>query len=547
METAAVRRSPRQHVPPLPLAQRTPSPAGSAAPRTPLPAATPPSALRHTSRLSGAGTAQGGSSLPGQGAGALGDSCDCAGLPSTGADKASGAAQGTLPSSGAHDGIPARSALDGAGPRRSTSLPSLLAHLTTAPPFGLSNDAPAALATFHTSPPATYRFPTLSPPQSSTSKRPSSHATPDPHIPSATHLKKRKVRHRFLRSDLLLCGPPPSSPEKRPRARTPASAPWWPSVSRSHGEGTPSRFSREAAPEAHECGTGDGWAAQLVWRFGGLRLAPPGERAREGRGGGRRSRSRGRSRERGAGGRGRREEDPAAAAAGGARPSMPSRANSSPAVFGASGLRTVYEGPPAAQQQEELEGPALKKALLTNLRARMASDGGTSKGAEASLRFKKWAVWNAWRIQTQDPPYVEETPALDTSSSAESDTGTDLGYLGFADHDALDEADNSLLSGIDALPTPPEDYAGLAEQSDGLVEEPATISPLSLLLLPEPEPASAQEESLVLPPLARPPMRRTASLPNVGLAGYVAEEQGHAQPRMGTWEVLRPGAVACEG
>lgn len=72
---------------------------------------------------------------------------------------------------------------------------------------------------------------------------------------------------------------------------------------------------------------------------------------------------------------------------------MPARATSSPAVFGVSGLRTVYEAPPVgverAHEQVELEGPALKKALLLNLRARMASDGGTSKGAEAGLRFKK--------------------------------------------------------------------------------------------------------------------------------------------------------------
>lgn len=284
-----------------------------------------------------------------------------------------------------------------------SSLPALLGHVSTTPSFPLDN---SPFVSARLCAPSSYRFPPLSVLSSSSSKRPCSHATPNPHVVSAEHTKKRKLRHRYLRSELLLAGPAPlpstapSSGPKRPRTTVSAAA-WWPSVSQSHGEGTASRFARQGAPEAAECGTGTGWVVQLALRFGGLRVGGAEDedrsaRTRAGRSRSRtRSRSRGRSRERGAaGGRGRADLP---------RPALPSRANSSPAVFGVSGLRTVYEAPVVEQRQQqqgtvELEGPALKKALLLNLRARMASDGGTSRGAEAGVRFKKCVYFTYSRL-----------------------------------------------------------------------------------------------------------------------------------------------------
>ncbi|GAA5927378.1 hypothetical protein JCM3775_002530 [Rhodotorula graminis] len=526
----------------------------------------------------------------------------------------------------------------GAGP---AFLPSLLGHLPTTPTFTLDGLTPPSFA---------YRLPppdvalSLSP--SSSSKRPSSDTSPNPHLSS----KKRKVRHAFLRSHLLLAGPAAASSSssssssssaaesKRPAPAPPRrssstarDAPWWPSVSRSHGEGTPSRFAREGAPEACECGSGDGWvaaaAAQLVGRFGalGVSSADAGAEAslrkeRRGSGSRSRSRSRGRSRERGGrgggGGRGGRGRGGAREAAEGQgapprallRPGMPARAASSPAVFGVSGLRTVYEAPVVErrereereqvtqqQQQQQLEGPALKKALLLNLRARMASDGGTSKGAEAGLRFKKWVVWNAWRARANESqPQVVDAGADSTlDSSSSDDSSSDYSHLGWSDDsssllgsaasslDDNDDDDDELLlgdvdlfllpddDGLDALPAPPVEYAPPAEQSDGLVDEPTTVAPLSLLLLlPPPPPLAAADDEhdargdvasspspspAVVPPVARPPLRRTASLPDPparggypGAAAGAGDEDARA-PR-GTWEVARGATVvACEG
>ncbi|GAA5854957.1 hypothetical protein JCM9279_003587 [Rhodotorula babjevae] len=490
-------------------------------------------------------------------------------------------------------------------------LPALLAHLPTTPTFPLD-----CTSTHLAGPSPSHRFlPTdlalsLSLSLSSSPKRPSS-------LDPTARLKKRKLRHAFLRSDLLLAGPAPAPrpassspaaaaaaaahnddndrPPRRPRTAS-THAPWWPSVSRSHGEGTPSRFAREGRPEAHECGSGEGWQVavkQLVGRFGALgvgedeEMEKEKEKERERS----RSRSRGRSRERGgARGRGRgggrggaREAGAAAGGLGGpVRPGMPARAASSPAVFGASGLRTAYEAPshvPAQEQHVELSGPALKKALLLNLRARMASDGGTSKGAEAGLRFKKWVVWNAWRTRAHEPqPQAQVVDAqLDASSAAAS--SSDYSLVGFADDSgdllggggggATDNDGELLLGDVDlfllplpdpdddddALPSPPPplEYAPPAEQSDGLVDEPvATVAPLSLLLVPPPPPGPPTEDgdearSAPPPPVARPPMRRTASLPNVNV--NVGDEDRRTQqgPRVGTWEVGRAAVVACEG
>jgi len=177
---------------------------------------------------------------------------------------------------------------------------------------------------------------------------------------------------------------------------------------------------------------------------------------------------------------------------------------------------------------------------------------------------RRWVVWNAWRSHAHEPQPQVVDPALDSGSDYSllglSDDSSDLVGTTTGDDDdelLLGDVDLFLLPSdgldLDALPSPPAEYAPPAEQSDGLVDEPATVAPLSLLLVPPPDSNSHSEPDAAapaVPPVARPPMRRTASLPNVGLGGYAADEDRRAQagPRIGTWEVARGAAVvACEG
>ncbi|KAM0746349.1 hypothetical protein T439DRAFT_137046 [Meredithblackwellia eburnea MCA 4105] len=53
----------------------------------------------------------------------------------------------------------------------------------------------------------------------------------------------------------------------------------------------------------------------------------------------------------------------------------------------------VQSGPTLASSSQ---APPLKQHLLAVLRVRLSEGGASSKGGEAGLRFKKWVAWNAW-------------------------------------------------------------------------------------------------------------------------------------------------------
>ncbi|GAA5897756.1 hypothetical protein JCM5296_000873 [Sporobolomyces johnsonii] len=266
-------------------------------------------------------------------------------------------------------------------------LPALLSHLSlypTFPPPTVESCACAAFSFSSSSSSTSYvSRPTSNPApidafklaadhtHAGFSKRPTS--TPDAHLPSPERLKKRKLLHRFIRSEALLSGPPSpahsssgqrSSPTRPPLDLVPA---WWPSVSRCFGEGVESRF---APSEEEWTGRAEGWEAKLSW-----------------------------SSRRGEGAL-RSETGIRRADFWSAQPSrpLPLRAASSPASIGHGPAPSPDEPPRAAEQPT---GPALKQLLLSNLRARLASEGGTSRAGEAGLRFKKWVVFNAWQSRTK--------------------------------------------------------------------------------------------------------------------------------------------------
>ncbi|GAA5997587.1 uncharacterized protein JCM10292_000952 [Rhodotorula paludigena] len=541
MQGIAVRRSPRHH------AQRTLAPAPDAPPSPREPTAAP-LVPRPRSR-SGAAAGKGASKLydadeySHRGGVSTGKAHPAPGVSETGRDNASNGA-GRLPGTSAGHADAPETATD-----NSPRLASLLNHVPAHPTYATA--APILILEPGTLLPA---WPSPSSRCSCQAKRASSLAIPFAHLPTPEHTKKRKLRHGHFRSPLLLSGPTSSASQSRPRAAA-AEPTWWPSVSLGgFGDGARSRF---APAEESWTGTGRGWTvAGLTERFATtLRVEAPSakERGRSSR----RSRSRGRSRERGVRRTAAaRDDEPGATL----RPSLGPRTHSSPAVLGVSGLKTACE-PQQPAQADELEGAELKKALLANLRARMASEGGTSKGAEAGLRFKKWALWNAWRVESEKAQY----PDLRETSPASTSPSTSL--LGFAHDDPFsDDGDSSddsvadlflLDDGDDVLPTPPDDLltGESAEQPDVLlVADESAISPLTLLLAGSDVSQGSDESAggkTTLPPLARPPIRRTASLPDAVLDSAALEQPHahvHGQPRMGNWTVLRPaGTVACEG
>lgn len=260
-----------------------------------------------------------------------------------------------------------------------TPLPSLLSHLSLSTAFPPSPTITTASGTFSFPIPefnSRHAYPHLHPLSTLPRSRSSSFSTPSPTLdkrPPSPHphlfsrTKKLKLAHRFYRSEALLAGPssspsfspplPPFSPPLSPpksvytpnHPRRPPS--WWPSVSRSGGDGTESRMGPD---EACWVGEGDGWVDRVQLRLGG---------EREGGGKGK-----GKGNEVGLAG-GRRE-------VGGTMMgrTRSSRSLSSPPAF----VHSVVQG-----------APPLKQHLLAVLRMRLSEGGGSSKGGEAGLRFKK--------------------------------------------------------------------------------------------------------------------------------------------------------------
>ena len=265
-------------------------------------------------------------------------------------------------------------------------LPFLLAHLSleqsSFPPATVTPAVPVRPWSFPLPPPPpppTYRLlhpfhhnqaqATLTPKRASVG--------PHPHLAART--KKRKLFHRFFRSESLLAGPSalhscvgqPSSKASvpDPGKKLPT---WWPSVSRSMGEG---RESRLGPAECEWVGEGDNWLSRLHYRFGGgpstaqadSKDAVPAER----------------------------DAAPANALAGtvvsrtrsggvprGSRP----RSVSSPPVFTQIGHHHHHHSPSGGGVPGS---PPLKQHLLAVLRMRLSEGGSSSRGGEAGLRFKK--------------------------------------------------------------------------------------------------------------------------------------------------------------
>lgn len=262
------------------------------------------------------------------------------------------------------------------------SLPSLLGHLDLSSPFALALDSqqlspqrlaiafPPLSSIIHTQPsPFTQHSPwlTSTPTPGSLPLAP----LPPAHLkrlpPVSPHLlertKQRKLSHRFFRSDSLLSPPapatrPPPTTERpaflqnrslsddvvsatlRPQGYTisakrklPA---WWASVSRSFGDGLPSRL---APRENVWVGEGEAWL--------------PGKRL---------------------------EDSPASSAKQG---------STTPTQSLSQQPQTSSE----PRAHEETAG-AIKRQLLAILRLRMSDAGGSGRIGEAGLRFKKWVIWN---------------------------------------------------------------------------------------------------------------------------------------------------------
>ncbi|GAA5938490.1 hypothetical protein JCM1841_006041 [Sporobolomyces salmonicolor] len=384
-------------------------------------------------------------------------------------------------------------------------LPALLSHLSLYPTFRLPTLESCICATFSFSPSSssTSYVSRPTPNQagidtcesagdqsySESSKRPTS--TPNAHLPSPERLKKRKLLHRFIRSEALLSGPPSpahssrvqrSSPTKRQSDLVPA---WWPSVSRCFGEGVESRF---APSEEEWTGRAEGWEAKLSWNSRRGEGAP------------------------------RNQAGMHRAHFWLAQPSrpLPLRSASSPASIGHFRPAPPPDEPPRAAEQ--LTGPALKQLLMSNLRARLASEGGTSRAGEAGLKFKKWVVFNAWQSRTKqhlcndveleddddDLPFDSsllddhEDGNPDSVSAAAEDLRLALGSDSLESEDGLFTIGGQMLDLT--LPTPP------ASSADPIGTAPPTNYTYS------PTPASPDPVS---PSPSRPGLRRSATSPTL--------------------------------
>ncbi|GAA5836258.1 hypothetical protein JCM11251_001445 [Rhodosporidiobolus azoricus] len=395
------------------------------------------------------------------------------------------------------------------------------------------------------------------------------------HLPFPERTKKRKVRHQYFRSSSLFTPPSPSAfpTTTRPSTAgdTPSAPRWWPSVSRSYGQGQESRF----APKEEEwTGDGEGWVAKLSLRLDSLDISPE-------------------------------LEDPSSETstlypAGRRHPQsapsrpVPIRSASSPAWLGQ--RIPLYEvSPPPAMTEEpkqvELEGPALKQVLLKNLRSRLASEGGTSKAGEAGLRFKKWVVWNSFNRRQRElfsPPSSSEEEYDDDhlySSDIETDTvadaadeelGFDFGSAIFASPlDGSDKAEailmqedfdfstaSGLVGGDDELPTPPQEVsfaddplAALASEDDSpFIGTTGGLLPAFDLSLSSSSSgydngdATPQSSCSGAGVSARPGLRRTTSLPNVPFSSPTSSTAASGATQGGWAAVQASGmAVACEG
>ncbi|GAA5883492.1 hypothetical protein JCM16303_003827 [Sporobolomyces ruberrimus] len=321
------------------------------------------------------------------------------------------------------------------------SLPSLLSHLSLSVP----SFSPCVPST------STFTFP---PPSSSSSPHPSSPrgkrdpSSSDRHssLFSFSRLKKRKLLHTHFRSPILFS--PPSSPSSssysnpsssRTTLRTTTTvgrgipSKWWASVSRCDGESKQSRF----GPKEEEW-TGQNHQYEQERQNRSMQVI----RSEGGQG----------SLDMGLGRGGKEVVVLETRIVLLERPSTLSRSISAPAILdststtrqedergrGTEGLNLVE------QVVVPVSGPALKKLLLASLRQKWTSEGGPTSAGEASLRFKKWVMWNAWRIETQgyDTNFFGEYDGENEegeSSSSDEEEDSNMVELLSTEHDSSEE------------------------------------------------------------------------------------------------------------
>ncbi|GAA5869321.1 hypothetical protein JCM8547_008644 [Rhodosporidiobolus lusitaniae] len=466
--TLTVRRSPRHHLSPLP------SLAGTSPPHPTPPLSRSSFFATHGAKriVKGVRRASKGTPAASKSHGTAGEGGE-AKAPADREDENGGTSEGT------GEGAVGRSdeAAEGGTGRATASsssgaLPSLLSHIVIGPSFTYTTSDPSSskftftpsASSFSDSPETTFTASPPSPSSSCTCTKRSSHSTsPNPHLfPSPERIKKRKLRHRYFRSDALFSSPssPPSASQPRPRplgrSLSASGASWWPSASRQ----AESRF---APAEEEWTGSGEEWEKaaeeELALSFSsfGLSSSSP--------------------------------ENSALHPSPPVRPTLP-RSFSSPASLGHRPPSFSLSPPPEKPQQEEHDAAALKRLLLKNLRMRMASEGGTSKAGEAGLRFKKWVVYNAFtRRQRELDSLSLGSPEDDYTSSSSSDDslgGVDAGDLSafFAgDDEDMGEGGGDFCSFLSStehgdanagLPDPPALLASqqaLAAMFDGVEQE----------------------------------------------------------------------------
>ncbi|GAA5845153.1 hypothetical protein JCM3766R1_002088 [Sporobolomyces carnicolor] len=303
----------------------------------------------------------------------------------------------------------------------SPSLPSLLDHLSLSPAESSFPVRPTdATFSFESPPPS----PPSSPPKRDLSSL-------DRQSAASSRLKKRKVLHNFYRSPLILSGPSSSAtatdPVTLPRRTTPRAASsssspaWWASVSRCDGESRQSRF----APDEEEwiaANYDDSWSSAQSSTTS-FSIEGPAITTRS-------------------------------------IPSL-SRSESAPAVLES---LVPFEGAPgggANAEAEQISGPALKKLLLLSLRQKWSNEGVPTSAGEAALRFKKWVLWNAWRLETQGV----ESDLTEEYATCGEDNDSDMEWIDPDDELDDNEFGNDENDDGDSMTIVPHEY--FADLSSG--------------------------------------------------------------------------------
>ncbi|GAA5963977.1 hypothetical protein JCM3765_007825 [Sporobolomyces pararoseus] len=312
----------------------------------------------------------------------------------------------------------------------SGALPSLLDHLSLSGSSTFSTSMPSTSS-------ATFTFESPLPSSASSPLEPSS--PPKRNLydsESPSRLKKRKVLHNFYRSPSLLSGPTALStfstspslfetPRSIPRTSSSSTTPnWWASISRCDGEQKQSRF----APSEEEwmIGNDSEWSKSSTLALSSTTAAPEAVE----------------------------------------RPNVTlTRSESAPAVLESNSSGGRGQGGGGVEAEEPISGPALKKLLLLNLRQKWSNEGVPTSAGEAALRFKKWVMWNAWRLETQGT----ESDYSGEYALGEGENDSEMDWIDpddeMDDNELFEEADGQDENNSNTLTVVPHEY--FSELSSG--------------------------------------------------------------------------------